>query len=131
MAETKIKVIHDIGIIPHNDFVLVKVDRDEDMEVKGGIIIPTMAIQNKKTQTGTVAAVGPGKIVNGEVQEMKCKVGDRIIFACFIGYPMVLGEKGEHVVIKDYDAMGVYNEVAEWISEEDFEGVVDSQRKVM
>ena len=108
----QVKVVDKITIQPKQDFILVKVDSDDDLErTKGGIIIPKGSIINKKTHTGTVVAVGPGRADPSDTTRtipMQSKVGERITFAVSIGFPVVMGpDEVEHVIIKDYDAMGV------------------------
>ena len=51
----------------------------EDNEVTAsGIIIPDTA--KEKPERGEVLAVGPGKVENGQRNEMEVKPGDKIIF---------------------------------------------------
>lgn len=115
-----VKIVKDISITPSTEFIVVKVDQEEAQKTAGGILIPQLALQNKKTMTGVVVSVGPGrKDANGvHVPAVDVKVGDRVLFACFIGYPLVLGEKGEHVLIKHGDVMGWVAEDAEYVEED-------------
>lgn len=102
-------------IEPKHDFVVVKVDRDEDLETAGGIIIPAATLQNKKTMTGEIVAIGPGRENmdgSGKIP-MQCKLGDHVILAVFIGYPVAIREGDapsdlvDYVIVKDYDVMGI------------------------
>ena len=117
---SKFKIVDDITIQPNHDFVLVKVDSADDEELtSGGIIIPHGVIQNKKTGTGTVVAVGQGRrdTSSGKILPMSADVGQRVIFAAFIGYPISLGTKGLHIMIKDYDLMGIVCERAHYVDD--------------
>ena len=134
-SDTKFKVVDKLEIAPNNDFVLVKVDSDDAEEVtSGGIIVPRGALQNKKTCTGIVVSAGPGRIDPSTkcLLPMTAVVGSRILFAAFIGYPIMIGFEGEHVIIKDYDIMAVVKEDAHWVDEVNAtELILDSQRNVV
>lgn len=74
-----------LGIIPLGDRVLVRPFTEE--EVRGnkgdkhyGIILPD-AMSKEKSAQGKVLAVGEGKMVDGKVEPMRVKVGDRVIFS--------------------------------------------------
>ena len=68
---------------PLADRVLVEVDVEES-KTAGGILIPDTA--QKKSQKGTVLAVGPGKVLdNGERLPIDVAVGDRVLFAKYSG----------------------------------------------
>jgi chaperonin GroES len=67
-------------IFPANDFLLVK--PEVDTKSKGGILL----VQSDKAQRpdkGVILAVGPGKYVDGKLEEMRLKVGQRILFQQF------------------------------------------------
>lgn len=112
----KIKVVKDITLTPNHDFIVVKADKDSSLErTKGGIIIPHEVINNKRTQTGTIVGVGPGRFdpTTGNRIPMQSEVGQRIVFALMIGYPVDVGDD-RYYIIKDYDAMSVIKEDVEW-----------------
>ena len=68
---------------PLADRVLVKVD-EEETKTKGGILIPDTA--QKKSQKGTVMAIGSGKVLdNGPRLPFEVKVGDHVLFAKYSG----------------------------------------------
>ena len=119
MSQEKYKVVHSIKVKPNHDFVVIRVDDESALEVtSGGIITPPTVVQNKKTQTGVVVEIGPGRVgSDGERLPMQCAINQRVVFAQFIGYPLVLGDRGTHVIIKDYDVMGVVHEEAEYLDE--------------
>lgn len=126
---SRVKVIDKLEIFPVSEYILVKVDPDEDERTSGGIIIPAGALQNKKTQTGVIAKVGPGRRDPQGFERripVDCEVGDRIIFACYIGYPLVIKSE-EYVLIKHNDIMGFIHEDFHHVDDEDGEIECDKQ----
>lgn len=118
---SKIKVVKDFKLHPRHDFIYVKSDDDSELEMtQGGIIVPHEVQQNKKTQTGTVVAVGPGRFGgDGKRIEMQAREGDKVLFALMIGYPIDFnGDR--YYLIKDYDVMAILEEKAEYM-----EGIPD------
>ena len=68
---------------PLADRVLVEVDVEES-KTAGGILLPDTA--QKKSQKGTVIAIGSGKVLdNGERLPFEVAVGDRVLFAKYSG----------------------------------------------
>lgn len=127
----QVKVIDKLEIQPQGEFILVKVDKDDDEKTAGGIIIPAGALQNKKTQTGTIVSVGDGRRDPNDYSKrvpVDCVVGQRILFACFIGYPIMIASE-EHVIIKHLDIMGTVKEDARMV-EDDGTIVTDDKRSV-
>jgi len=62
---------------PIGDKVLIKPDAAGN-ETASGIVLTT----EKKSSTGTVAAVGPGLVaIDGTVHPLQCKPLDRVMFA--------------------------------------------------
>ncbi len=111
MSDEKFRIIKSIDTKPQHDFVVIKAIEDHAIEVTaGGIIIPHSVQNNKKTQVGEVIAAGPGRYdaTTGKQIPMQTKVGDKVIFALMIGYPIQLGTKGLHYLIKDYDVMSKF-----------------------
>ena len=121
----KVKIVEELKIHPASEFILVKVDQEDDEQTAGGIIIPTGALQNKKTVTGVIVEVGPGRRDPQDIHRrvpMDCEPGERILFAAFIGYPLVI--KGEEfVIIKHNDIMGWVNEKSRYVEGEEAENV--------
>ncbi|MCG8434620.1 MAG: co-chaperone GroES [Gammaproteobacteria bacterium] len=114
----KFKVIEDVEIKPKHDFVCVRSDHENDLEMTtGGVIIPREVQTNKKTQTGTIVAVGPGRYGgDGKRVRMQSEVGQRVLFAQFIGYPLDVNSE-RFYMIKDYDIMAIVEEKAEYYDE--------------
>lgn len=70
-------------IEPLEDNVLVRPD-DPESRTEGGIYIPNTA--KKKSQSGTVVAVGPGKVTDsGVFIEALLKPGEKVIYHKYAG----------------------------------------------
>jgi len=77
---------------------------EAEEEIKGGIIIPTVA--QEKSQLGTVIAVGSGDLPDGKKAEMQVKVGDKVLYAKYTGTE--IEEKGKKfVVIRQADILAI------------------------
>jgi len=61
-----------------SDYVLVRVVEQEKIS-SGGIHIPDTAA-NENCIRGEVLGVGPGRVVDGKVLQVKVNIGDRVIF---------------------------------------------------
>lgn len=88
---------------PLADRVLVEVDVEES-KTAGGILIPDTA--QKKSQKGTVLAVGLGKVLdNGERLPIDVAVGDRVLFAKYSGVD--IEENGKKMLLlSERDVLG-------------------------
>ena len=89
---------------PLADRVLVKVD-EEETKTKGGILIPDTA--QKKSQKGTVMAIGSGKALdNGTRLPFEVKVGDHVLFAKYSGVD--IDEDGEkYLLLAERDILAI------------------------
>jgi len=89
---------------PLADRVLVEVD-EEESKTKGGILLPDTA--QKKSQKGTVIAVGSGKMLDdGKRVPFEVKVGDRVLFAKYSGTD--LEEDGKKMLLlSERDILGI------------------------
>jgi chaperonin GroES len=86
---------------PLYDRILVK-RREHEETTAGGIIIPDTA--QERTQTGTVVAVGQGRLVqDGTIRPLTVKVGDVVFFGKFSGTE---ADK-EHLILKEDEVLGV------------------------
>lgn len=65
-------------IQPVNDFILIEPLVEE--KSAGGILLPGKREENQRPTRGIVKAVGPGKYVDGKLEPMRMKVGQRILF---------------------------------------------------
>lgn len=88
-----------MAIRPLGDKVVVK-PSEADEKSAGGIILPDNAKQ--KPQSGTVIAVGNGRILDsGERRALTVKVGDKVVYSKYGGTEFKLD--GDTVVILDED----------------------------
>ena len=87
-----------MNIKPIGDRILVKVE-EGDEKTAGGIYIPDTA--QEKTQNGVVAAIG-------DDEEIKVKVGDKIIYDKYAGTSVKVGDE-EQLIIKAADVLAIFN----------------------
>lgn len=88
---------------PLADRVLVEVDVEES-KTAGGILLPDTA--QKKSQKGTVIAIGSGKVLdNGERLPFEVAVGDRVLFAKYSGVDIEEGGK-KFLLLPERDILG-------------------------
>ena len=88
---------------PLADRVLVEVDVEES-KTAGGILLPDTA--QKKSQKGTVIAIGSGKVLdNGERLPFEVAVGDRVLFAKYSGVDIEEGGK-KFLLLSERDLLG-------------------------
>lgn len=88
---------------PLADRVLVEVDVEES-KTTGGILLPDTA--QKKSQKGTVIAIGSGKVLdNGERLPFEVAVGDRVLFAKYSGVDIEEGGK-KFLLLSERDILG-------------------------
>lgn len=91
---------------PLADRVLVEVDVEES-KTAGGILLPDTA--QKKSQKGTVIAIGSGKVLdNGERLPFEVAVGDRVLFAKYSGVDIEEGGK-KFLLLSERDILGKLN----------------------
>lgn len=94
-------------IRPLSDRVVVE-PRELETKTAGGIVIPDSADKDKPIQ-GTVIAIGNGKYVDGKMQPLQVKVGDKVLFGKYSGTNVKLEDK-EYLVMREEDIMGVVEE---------------------
>src|SRR5438045_928899 len=84
----------------------VVVDPGElETKTPGGILIPETADKDKPIQ-GTIVAIGMGRFVDGKVQPLQVKVGDKVLFGKYAGTNVKL-DTTEYLVMREEDIMGV------------------------
>ena len=91
-------------IRPLADRIVVE-PKETESTTAGGIVIPTSA-DKEKPMEGTVLAIGNGKYVDGKVQPLQVKIGDRILFGKYAGTSVKLDAR-EVLVMREEDVMGV------------------------
>lgn len=92
------------NIRPLSDRIVVE-PQETESKTAGGIFIPDTADKDKPMR-GTVLAIGTGKIVDGKVQPLQVKVGDKVLFGKYAGTALKLEDK-EILVMREEDVMGV------------------------
>jgi chaperonin GroES len=91
-------------IRPLADRVVVEPSEIET-KTAGGIVIPDTADKDKPIR-GTVIAIGNGRFVDGQIQPLQVKVGEKVLFGKYAGTNVKLADK-EYLVMREEDIMGV------------------------
>ena len=94
-------------IRPLSDRIVVQ-PREVETKTAGGIVIPDTADKDKPIQ-GTVIAIGTGKYIDGKLQPLQVKVGDKVLFGKYAGTNVKLDDQ-EYLVMREEDIMGVLEE---------------------
>lgn len=94
-------------IRPLSDRIVVQ-PREVETKTAGGIVIPDTADKDKPIQ-GTVVAIGTGKYIEGKLQPLQVKIGDKVLFGKYAGTNIKLDEH-EYLVMREEDVMGVVEE---------------------
>jgi chaperonin GroES len=94
-------------IRPLSDRVVVE-PREVETQTAGGIFIPDTADKDKPIQ-GTIIAVGNGRYVDGKLQPLQVKVGEKVLFGKYAGTTIKLDER-DLLVMREEDIMGVVEE---------------------
>lgn len=92
------------SIKPLGDRVLLKADVAEE-KTSSGIIIPDTA--KEKPQQGTVIAVGPGKVENGNKIDMTVKEGDKVLYGKYAGTEVTFDGE-EYMIMRESDKVQIY-----------------------
>lgn len=92
------------NIRPLADRILVEPE-DAETKTKGGIVIPDTADKEKPVR-GVVIAIGTGKYIDGKIQPLQVKKGDKILYGKYAGTNIKLEGK-EYLVMREEDVMGV------------------------
>ena len=91
------------SITPLADRVVVQPQAAEE-KTAGGLIIPDTA--KEKPQKGTVLAVGPGKVENGNKIDMTVQEGDTVLYGKYAGTEITL-DGDEVMIMRESDILGV------------------------
>ena len=89
-------------IKPLMDKVLIKMKEKEET-TKSGIILTA---SKEKPQIAEVIAVGPGRIIDGEKEEMYIKPGDNVILNKYAGTE-VKYENEEYIVVSQSEILAI------------------------
>lgn len=90
-------------IKPLSNRVLVKMEEGEET-TKSGIILSNSA--KEKTQIAEVLEVGPGEKIDGKLEEMYVKKGDRVIVSKYAGTEVKYDNK-EYLIVKQDDILAI------------------------
>ncbi|MEY8445471.1 co-chaperone GroES [Enterococcus ratti] len=89
---------------PLGDRVIIEVAQEEETTV-GGIVLASSA--KEKPQTGTVVAVGEGRLLeNGEKVPVAVKVGDQVMFEKYAGTEIKFEGK-EYLIVSGKDIIAI------------------------
>ena len=89
-------------IRPLSDKVLIKMQEKEET-TKSGIILTAT---KEKPQIAEVIEVGPGRIVDGEREEMNVKKGDKVILNKYAGTE-VKYDGVDYIIVSQADILAV------------------------
>ncbi len=90
-------------IKPLSDRVLIKMKEKEET-TKSGIILSSES--QEKPQVAEVIEVGPGEMIDGKLQEMYIKKGDKVIVSKYSGTE-VKYEGEEYIIVKQDDILAI------------------------
>ena len=90
-------------IKPLGDRVLIKMKEDEET-TKSGIILTGNS--QEKPQVAEVIEVGPGRKVNGQIEQVSVKKGDNVIIGKYSGTE-VKYEGTEYMIVKEEDILAI------------------------
>jgi chaperonin GroES len=94
------------SIKPLGDRVVVQPKPAEE-KTDSGLYIPESA--QDKPQKGTVVAIGPGRVENGNRIEMTVESGDQILYGKYAGTEVTLDGE-EYLIMRESDIFGIINE---------------------
>ncbi len=89
-------------IKPLTDKVLIKMKEKEET-TKSGIILTAT---KEKPQIAEVIAVGPGKVIDGQKEEMYVKVGNKVILNKYAGTE-VKYENEDYIIVSQSDILAI------------------------
>jgi len=94
------------SINPLGDRVVVKPEPAEE-KTASGLFIPDTA--KEKPQRGTVVAVGPGKVENGNKIEMTVSEGDTVLYGKYSGTEITM-DGDDVLIMRESDILGIVND---------------------
>jgi chaperonin GroES len=94
------------SIKPLGDRVVVQ-PKPADDKTESGLYIPDSA--KEKPQEGTVVAIGPGRVENGNRIEMTVEEGDQILYGKYAGTEVTLDGE-EYLIMRESDIFGIVEE---------------------
>jgi len=94
------------SIKPLSDRVVVKPEPAEE-KTASGLFIPDTA--KEKPQRGSVVAVGPGKVENGNKIEMTVSAGDTVLYGKYSGTEITM-DGDDLLIMRESDILGIVND---------------------
>lgn len=91
-------------MVPLHDRVVV-MPTEAETKTAGGIVIPDTADKEKPSE-GKVLEVGPGKFIDGKLQPLQVKKGDKILFGKYAG-TNVKRHGTEYLVMREEDILAI------------------------
>lgn len=107
LSSMDIRAINSMVVKPAGDHILVSVEKEADGTLVGLIVVPNNSGPTKKTVIGRVTAVGPGIDTRDLVRPITVEVGQQVIIAAHVGFPVNMGDRGEHILVKNNDVLAV------------------------
>lgn len=92
-----------MNIQPLSDRVVVQA-QDAQEQTASGLYIPDSA--KEKPQRGTVLAVGPGRVENGNLISMTVSAGDTVLYGKYAGTEVTL-EGDDLIIMRESDILGI------------------------
>ena len=90
-------------IKPLEDRILIKMKEGEET-TKSGIILTKSS--KEKTKIAEVIEVGPGKNIDGKIQQVAVKKGDNVIVSKYAGTE-VKYEGVDYIIVKQEDVLAI------------------------
>lgn len=94
------------SIKPLGDRVVVKPEPAEE-KTASGLFIPDTA--KEKPQRGTVLAVGPGKVENGNKIDLTVSEGDTVLYGKYSGTEITM-DGDDVLIMRESDILGIVND---------------------
>lgn len=92
-------------IQPLADRVVVQVEKESEKKTASGIILPD-TMSKEKPMMGSVIAVGPGRVDDGQRVAPEVKVGDTIIFSKYSPTEVKIDEQ-DYLILSESDILAI------------------------
>ena len=95
---------------PVDDRVFVKLIKRKEKS-KGGIFVPSTAIENEGMRLAEVLAIGEGRVLkDGTRIKVEVSVGDKVLIGEFSGDSTEIGDE-EFIVLKDIEILAIVDDI--------------------
>ena len=78
--------------------------KESEETTKSGIILASSA--KEKPQIATVIEVGPGRMIDGKIEEIAVKKGDNVVVSKYAGTEIKY-EGEEYIILKEEDILAI------------------------